>query len=53
MRIKSRSSARGGARIAPSALIIKEPVIDEVEGVEEVIEEEDEEEDLSPDGGVG
>jgi len=54
MKINPRSGVRGGARIAlPATPIVEKPVVNEVEGIEEVIEEDDEEEDLSEDGGVG
>jgi hypothetical protein len=53
MKIKSNSGARRGTRIAPLAPIVEKPVINEVEGIEEVIEDDDDEEDISVDGGVG
>lgn len=52
MRIKSNSGVRGGAKIALPTPVIEKPIVDEVEGIEEVIED-DEEEDESVDGGVG
>lgn len=54
MKIKSRSGIRGRRiKALPPVSVIEEPVINEVEGIEEVIEEDDDEEDLSVDGGVG
>lgn len=51
MRINSRSGIGGGTRIVlPSVPVVEEPVINEVEGIEEVIEDD---EDESIDGGVG